>query len=354
MRKQILLFVAITLMASCDDNDNNTTDPVVAAPGAPGAPGTPGVSSVSSGAVTVSSKLTDPDTNFKDVTFPDATTGYIVGNKIGSKAIIYKTTNGGADWTAKETSMTAITKLFFVNNTTGFATGQTFVSDFAPDFIKTLDGGATWIPLNVPVTNDERLDALFFTDANTGYVSGQQGKIYKTTNAGTSWNMVFDSTAEIQDIFFIDANTGFAVGSKGTILKTTDAGNTWTAKTSGDTNFITAIKFVDATTGIAVSGSGKILKTTDSGETWVTVATISKSLTDIAFANDKILVSGSAGDYNASENVIVSSTDKGVNWVTQTVSGPKGINAAHFFTDTKGFIAGGSGIYEITISHTKS
>lgn len=356
MKKQILLFAALTLLISCDENndDTSTETTTITTPGEPGAPGTPGGSSSVASAVSLASNLIETDAVFTDITFTSTSTGYTVANKTGGKAVIYKTTNNGDSWTAKETNMTSISNLFFINDNTGFATGQAFVSNFAPDFIKTVDGGATWTPLDVPVTSDERLDALFFTDANTGYVAGQTGKIYKTTNGGTSWTTLFDSTAEIKDIFFINANNGFAVGSNGTILKTTDAGATWTAKTSGDTSFINAVKFTDATTGIAVSTSGKILKTTDSGETWTTVFTNTKVLTSIAFANGKVLISGSAADFNSSGNVMLSSTNNGVNWVSQGIPVLQGINASHFFTDTTGFISGGTGVYRISISYSSN
>ena len=332
MKKQMFLFTSLILLISC--NKNNDDDTTVMPPVT---------------AVSVTNNISETDTDFTDISFPSPSTGYISGNKTGGKSFIYKSIDGGATWNTKQTTMTGISNILFVNDNTGFATGQTFVTNFAPDFIKTVDGGANWTSLDVPVTSDERLDALFFLDTSTGYVAGQTGKIYKTINGGTSWNILFDSTAELKDIVFLNVNTGFAVGSKGTILKTTDAGVTWTTKISGDNNFISTIKFINTTTGLAVSSSGKILKTIDAGETWSTVFTSSKNLTSIAIVNNKILVGGSA-DFSINGNVILSSTDNGNNWVTQPLAvGPKGINGIHFFTDIKGLIVGGSSVNVIIL-----
>ena len=47
---------------------------------------------------------------------------------------------------------------------------------------KTGDGGKNWNSQKSGITSN--LNAVFFTDANTGYIVGDNGTILKTTTAG--------------------------------------------------------------------------------------------------------------------------------------------------------------------------
>ena len=65
---------------------------------------------------------------------------------------------------------------------------------------------------------------------------GRNGKILKTTNAGTNWISQSSGTSnELFSVYFTNLNIGFAVGSNGTILKTNDSGVNWNNLTKGKT-----------------------------------------------------------------------------------------------------------------------
>jgi hypothetical protein len=51
--------------------------------------------------------------------------------------------------------------------------------------LKTIDSGTTWFELSSGTTNS--LNAVFFTDANTGYTIGWGGTILKTSDGGTDF-----------------------------------------------------------------------------------------------------------------------------------------------------------------------
>lgn len=73
-----------------------------------------------------------------------------------------------------------------------------------------------------------------FPSDNVGYVVGEYGSVYKTTDGGANWtncragNSVFANPDKLlRDIAFVDDHTGFLVGTGSLVLRTTDGGKTW-------------------------------------------------------------------------------------------------------------------------------
>jgi len=74
-------------------------------------------------------------------------------------------------------------------------------------------------------------DNGFFLDANTGWLCGDDGEVWKTTNGGTDWTIeraADGSGLDWKDIEFLDADTGFATTDDGYIFKSVDGGGNWT------------------------------------------------------------------------------------------------------------------------------
>jgi photosystem II stability/assembly factor-like uncharacterized protein len=65
------------------------------------------------------------------------------------------------------------------------------------------------------------LTSVWFTDANTGYIGGQNGYIAKTTNGGLNWiTQTSGASGFIREIEFVNANTGYLCGDNGAMRKT--------------------------------------------------------------------------------------------------------------------------------------
>jgi hypothetical protein len=143
--------------------------------------------------------------------------------------LVYKTTNGGTNWTHQETG----------NN-------------------------ADWYSAN-------------FTNENIGWVAGKTGLVYKTTDGGWSWtHQETGINVDLHSINFTNENTGWVVGNNGKILKSTDGGWSWTSQNSGTSNDLHGIDllyttpkgfsdFSQAITGYITGAEGTILKTTNGG-----------------------------------------------------------------------------------------
>jgi uncharacterized protein CbrC (UPF0167 family) len=129
---------------------------------------------------------------------------------------------------------------------------------------------------------------VFFLNANTGYVVGDDGVFLQTTDGGAEWNLtdglnaakVDDSFKDLTSVIFKDAQNGWIVGDNNVLLATTNGGTTWTnqklllADTGDDINDITIMSNGHI---IAVADDRQTLRSEDDGATWV----ISDRLTDI-------------------------------------------------------------------------
>ena len=101
-------------------------------------------------------------------------------------------------------------------------------------------------------------------------MSSSAGKVLKTTNGGTNWNIVANSGINPNDrrktVFFLDANIGW-ISTKiengyGVIQNTTDGGASWTTQGTPLINpqggyAIFSVYFVDAQNGWLNAGYGQ-------------------------------------------------------------------------------------------------
>jgi protocatechuate 3,4-dioxygenase beta subunit len=78
-----------------------------------------------------------------------------------------------------------------------------------------------WNQLSV-ATNPPGFNSVFFVSGQTGYIAANNGKIYQTTNGGSTWtvqNLSPSTTANINQVYFPDSSSGWAVGDNGTIYR---------------------------------------------------------------------------------------------------------------------------------------
>lgn len=111
------------------------------------------------------------------------------------------------------------------------------------------------------------------------WAAGQNGTWMKTIDGGLTWTSgVIDGldTVDFRDIEGINASTALAIsaGQPAVIYKTTDAGASWEKKYEGsDRDFFNGMVFIDDNSGFAygdpVDGAWMILRTIDGGDTWV-------------------------------------------------------------------------------------
>lgn len=297
--------------------------------------------------------------SFKSVDFIDANTGYAAGNHSTYGIKILKTTDGGISWiphlSSPQDERGWLNSIYFIDANNGFAVGSTLLEEGSPGaglILKTTDGGTNWIYMDVE--DSEELQSVYFTDINTGFVlSGgsihsASAKLFKTVDGGLNWTNLFtDLNNRYYSMCFPDSVTGYIVGSKGGILKSIDGGENWSALSSGTTAYLSSVDFVDANTGYAVgndysAGSGYgypdvILKTTNGGLDWFHQDQgSSNGLSSVLFSDSQ------TGYIVGGNGTILHTLNGGKSWISQSASlGDYDSYQSAYFTDSiTGYIVG--------------
>jgi photosystem II stability/assembly factor-like uncharacterized protein len=207
-----------------------------------------------------------------------------------------------AQWTQIPSGTTVNLKdVHFPTNSIGYAVGDSGI------VLKTTNNGSTW---QIVYTNPSlTFESVYFTSIDTGYASG--GKLYKTTNGGIRWiEILTDTLNSIQEVYFVNNQLGFA-GANGKIYKTTNAGVSWKAIYLN--NAFSSIYFSSPNTGYFIGGQGlpeTLYKTIDGGLTFIQITNGFQSIKEtVYFINDS--VGYMAGWYGG---MIAKTTNGGLNW----------------------------------------
>jgi photosystem II stability/assembly factor-like uncharacterized protein len=305
-------------------------------------------------------------------------TGWICG----SNGSVFKTIDGGLTWQLKNSNTSNhLRSIYFANSSFGYASGDNGT------IIKTTDGGESW-----QVLNGQTTDILFdidFIDENNGWIAGGyygQGTILKTSDAGQSWSQFFiPDTAGFASIDFINSSIGIAGNYNGKIYKSTNGGITWNivlsdansksirnvnaininkyysfgvvgiaedplvlVTTNGGSNWIYKCRwfnlthiystfFVNENDGWLAGNyiwTGKIYRTTDGGETWLNqISAPDTYLRSIFFINQYI-------GWAAGENQIFKTVNSGNSWQTINIGITVGLRSIYFVDEYYGWAVG--------------
>ncbi len=200
----------------------------------------------------------------RSVYFVDDQIGYAVGGLTNAayvdSALILKTINGGVNWTFQYAGdhNFYLFSVFFVDSDHGWICGD------EGHIFYTSDGGINWNPQNSGT--DQRLWSIYFVNQSTGWIVGEGGTILTTDNSGADWNSQQSPTNNhLFSLCFVNEWIGYACGVNGTIVKTMEAGADWSAQVSGSDQGLMDVYFVSPDTGYVVGWFGTILKTINGG-----------------------------------------------------------------------------------------
>lgn len=212
---------------------------------------------------------------FRDLFVLNRDTVFVCGGSELRWSKIYKSVDGGTNWTEIGTSAydRFVGGMYFLNSEKGFLadyeSGMGTIHQLETEWLNTTDGGISFTSNVIPGSTSYWNFSTDFPDPTTGYSIRSKDwndvlYLRKTTDGGSNWmeNAISGFTAYIYCLDFIDANTGYIVGGAGTIKKTNDGGNSWISETSGTTQDLRSVCFTN-TSGFAVGDNGTIIKTTD-------------------------------------------------------------------------------------------
>jgi photosystem II stability/assembly factor-like uncharacterized protein len=281
---------------------------------------------------------------YDDIFFIDDSVGWAAGG-FGNK--IYKTTNGGSNWTVQYTSGKYLRSIVFATPTLGFC------GSLDSSFFKTTDGGNTWTDIANTITpKPPGICGLSAPTSNIIYGCGiwsSPAYLIKSLDGGNSWtNIDLSALANaIVDVHFINADTGFVSGMAnpvtegGIILHTTDGGNTWVVKhkTMISEDYIWKLQTPDglnyygSVAALPVTGNVRVVKSNDSGSTWTTsiIRNTYSYIQTIGFLD-------SLQGWTGGNSTLFETIDGGLNW--NSISVGAGYNRFFKTNDSTAFLSG--------------
>jgi len=270
------------------------------------------------------------------------------GWMVGQAAEILKTTDGGKTWVEQG--------------------GHVYLSDDCRQ--SGGDPDATEESNKCPLAP---LFAVSVIDENSAVAIGDRSTLARTTDGGKTWktttlkspmaagqdenSMIAFEDPVLYDVLFLDAKTGFVVGEFGKIFKTTDGGDTWTEKegtlVGGDYFDIQElptffdIDFHGTSEGIAVGLDGRIARSKDGGETWQWTPNNVEAY-DAPFYSADILPNGSVWVVGASGQVVSAAAGAELGQGTFGTQVTNWIRDIEFYDDQNGWAIGGFGFIMTT------
>ncbi len=210
-------------------------------------------------------------------------------------------------------------------------------------FLFPFSTNAQWVFQNTGVSVP--LWDIEFINENTGWVSGEQGVILKTTNGGDVWQQQNSgiNNKVLYGIHPVNDSVVYCVGFFETILKTTNGGDNWIAIENGPVgqgDSYYSVYFLNETTGWIGSNSLATKKTTDGGASFTDQFTFTIPR-DLYFKDE---INGAGCGWAAT---IGTTTNGGNNWnVEQYCTSGLGCEDFYrfsFVNNFTGFVVGRSG-----------
>ncbi|MEE1572763.1 MAG: YCF48-related protein [Candidatus Neomarinimicrobiota bacterium] len=222
--------------------------------------------------------------------------------------------------------------MIFVDTQTGWIVGDD------GKIMKTTNGGSSWMDQNTSTSED--LLSVDFTTSTNGWIVGKNGIILNTQTGGQDWELQSSPTTKrLYSVDFVNENTGWISGYSGTILYSNDGGETWSPQESGTTKRLENIFFLNSLIGWCVGYSGTILHTENGGETWSPQESGTGNSLHAIYLIDEL-----AGWIVGKDGIVLKTTDGGNNWVELDSGIESTLNDIYFLNSDVGWAVGKDGI----------
>jgi hypothetical protein len=294
---------------------------------------------------------------------------------------IWKTTAGGASWSAVGDMMQnlAISCMAMdpTSDTIYAGTGEGFSNIDAvrgAGLFDSTDDGTTWTQLT---STDASPDWYYVNriaiNSNSVILVGTNANLYRSTNGGTSWNVVrADRTLDIR----FDPNnaskavaSGYDASEDAWVAYSTNSGQTWTAATGLATTGRVELAYADASADVVYASQdtngGTVYKSTNGGQTYTQIHTDSYYLGTQGWYANCIWVNPVDSNFVIVGGIdLWRSTDGGVNFakISQWQSAPASAHADHHWighrhgfdgsNDKTVFFGNSGGIYKTADVYT--
>lgn len=266
------------------------------------------------------------DANIYRIDFSHDNTGIVIG-EYG----IFKTEDHGLTWHQKETDLTNIADIYFIDQNTaiivsggniykstdgGTTTRNVLTTEQSEHYYpagklysfpgnilfavswyavyRSDDLGETW--QMVSVYPGYYTQGLHFISSAIGYRVELFGSVEKTIDGGKTWLEIFtrepDASDPFNTIFFLDEIIGYKGGDF--LQRTKNGGISW-EKVDWPIYEIMAIHFENVNHGYVVTQAGYVYETHNAGVTWKIAFSAPNRISDAQFHNNTIFLAGERG-----------------------------------------------------------
>jgi len=157
------------------------------------------------------------------------------------------------------------------------------------------NGGTTWSKNTVGTANFKCID----NSGNLVLVGGNDGKVYKSTKTSSALEGTSVGSAGSVNGITYNGSTAMVCMDGGLVYKTTNDGASWVLKNTGIPSVkLNAIEAVNATVALVVGDNGTAYKTINGGDSWTVVTTgTTRNLLAVMGSATKFYVTGAWGTY---------------------------------------------------------
>ena len=242
------------------------------------------------------------------------------GNGLGTSPVVIRSEDGGATWT-DVTGNLPNTDFYCMN---AVDSSKAWVGTGDGRIFATTDGGTTWSEQTYPAPVSPFIDGIKIFPDLSGYAlgdpeSGGKFVILHTTDGGVTWqhlsNEPVGGPAEAgwnNSFFWTDPRHGWFGTNNNHVWRTADGGATWSIGKTPGTNSV-AVSFADSLNGMAGYLTGGLAVSTDGGVSWgALVSPTTDAISSISY------VPGSTYAWISDYGFPYLSRDRGATWTTQT------------------------------------
>jgi len=179
----------------------------------------------------------------------------------------------------------------------------------------------------------QHLNSVSTVNQNTGWACGNFGVVLRTTNGGVNWiNVGFNPPVDSLSLFIVNAfneNTAIVVcnyvpGMRVSLYRTTNAGQNWIMVFRLDDGYIDGLGFKDSSNGFMVgdprNGRWSLWKSTNSGLNWDSTGLFLQDGGNETGYDQSMEVEENKIYFGTANYKIYYSTDFGINWHSSIVN----------------------------------